>query len=62
MKRLRAIAKAADADLGLVREGGSHEIWTLAGERLVIPRHNEINELTARGIIEKAKEVTDHGV
>jgi mRNA interferase HicA len=60
MKRLRAIAKAADADLGFVREGGNHEIWTLAGERLVIPRHSDINELTARGILDKAKEVTDH--
>ena len=35
--RLRAIAKSADVELDFVREGGNHEIWTLAGKRLVIP-------------------------
>ena len=58
MKRLRAIAKSADVELDLVREGGNHEIWILASERLVIPRHREVNEHTAEGIIRKAKEVT----
>lgn len=58
MKRLRAIARAADAEFRLVREGGNHEIWTMGGGRLVIPRHGEINELTAQGIIKKAREIT----
>lgn len=49
MSRLRSIAKADGAELNLVRQGGSHEIRTLAGERLVIPRHREINERTADG-------------
>jgi hypothetical protein len=38
IKRLRAIAEATDTDLGFVRQGGNHEIWTIAGERIVIPR------------------------
>ena len=58
MKRLRAIAKSADVELDFVREGGNHEIWTLGGERLVIPRHREVNEHTAERIIRKAEEVT----
>jgi len=58
VKQLRAIAKNAEVDLTFVREGGNHEIWTIAGARLVIPRHREINERTANGIIKKAKEVT----
>lgn len=58
MKRLRAIAKSADVELDLVRQGGNDEIWTLAGERLVIPRNREVNERTAEGIIRKAEEVT----
>ena len=58
MKRLRAIAKSADVELDLVREGGNHEIWILAGEQLVIPRNREVNERTAEGIIRKAEEVT----
>jgi hypothetical protein len=40
------------------REGANHEVWTIAGERLVIPRHREINEHTARAIIGRAEEVT----
>ena len=46
------------AIVDFVREGGNHEICTLAGERLVIPRHREVNERTAEGIIRKAEEVT----
>lgn len=61
MKRLRAIARSADVELDLVREGGNHEIWIFAGERLVIPRHREVNERTAEGIIRKAEEVTSDG-
>jgi mRNA interferase HicA len=61
IKQLRATAKAADTDLEFVREGANHEVWTIGGERLVIPRHREINEHTARGIIKKAKEVTTDG-
>jgi hypothetical protein len=61
MKRLRQIATAADTELGFVREGANHEIWTIAGERLVIPRHRDINEHTAQGILDRAKEVTTDG-
>jgi mRNA interferase HicA len=61
IKRLRAIAKAANTDLELVREGANHEVWTIGDERLVIPRHREINEYTAEGIIKKAEEVTTDG-
>ena len=37
-------------------EGGSHsKVWI--GERFVtVPRHNEINELTAKSIIAKVEE------
>ena len=45
-------------DFEFVREGGSHEIWSLGDERIVIPRHRETNERLAKGIIAKAKEVT----
>lgn len=58
MKKLRAIAKAADRNLDFVREGANHEIWTIGDERLVIPRHRDINERTAQGIIRKAEEVS----
>ena len=34
----------------LVRQGGRHEIWRCGGTEVVIPRHAEINELTALAI------------
>lgn len=61
MRTLRAIAKAVGMDLDFVREGANHEIWTFGGERLVIPRHRDINERTARSIIKKAKDVSGDG-
>ena len=53
--------RAPGTDTGWVREGANHEVWTIGDERLVIPRHREINEYTAKGIIKKAEEVTTDG-
>jgi hypothetical protein len=61
VKHLRAVARATGTDLVFVREGANHEVWVIAGERLVIPRHREINERTARAIIRRAEEVTTNG-
>ncbi len=61
VKRLRAVARATGTDLVFVREGTNHEVWAIAGRRLVIPRHREINEHTAQAIIRRAKEVTTDG-
>ncbi len=61
VKHLQQVARAAGTDLVFVREGANHEVWTVAGERLVIPRHREINEHTARAIIRRAEEVTTNG-
>jgi predicted RNA binding protein YcfA (HicA-like mRNA interferase family) len=59
MKRndlLQLIAEAArERGIGweFVREGGDHEIWTLDGQRVAIPRHREVHELTAGRIIKE---------
>lgn len=34
-----------------VRQGASHEIWVCGGKTFPIPRHREINEHTAHGIV-----------
>ena len=53
MKRtvlLRTIARAANrtgAEWRLVRDRGDHEVWSLDGIRVVVPRHREVNEMTA---------------
>lgn len=41
----------------LSREGGRHEIWTNGLQTQAVPRHKEINEWTARGIV---KFVAEH--
>ncbi|MFE9206597.1 type II toxin-antitoxin system HicA family toxin [Micromonospora sp. NPDC007230] len=57
MKRTDLISKIgkAAADAGTtfekVREGGSHTIYRYGSQNVVIPRHKEINENTARGIL-----------
>lgn len=62
MKRrdlIRTIGKAAgevDLDWRLLREGASHSIYTLDGLRVPIPRHTEINERTAAGILRTCAE------
>lgn len=57
MKRvylLRMISRAA-SDAGLpwvmTREGGNHSIFTLSNTQIQIPRHRDINELTAKAIM-----------
>lgn len=61
LKRLRAEASRHGVDLVFVRQGSNHEVWNLGRQRLVIPRHNEINEHTARSIIELARKAPLHG-
>jgi len=50
LKKLRAIAKQK----GLTydeSEGGRHTKVSVGDKQTTVPRHNEINELTAKGII-----------
>jgi mRNA interferase HicA len=61
IKRLRAISSEAGTEAVFLREGANHELWKIAGERIVIPRHREINERTARSIIEQARRAAAHG-
>jgi len=44
-------AREADVRWEFVREGRGHEIWSLGGRLLPIPRHREINEETAVAIL-----------
>ncbi|MCI0383463.1 hypothetical protein [Streptomyces sp. CNQ085] len=55
IKELRQIAASKDADLVLARQGAKHEIYTLRGVSLPVPRHREIAEGTARALIKAAE-------
>ena len=50
LKRLEAIAKQQGVEL-LQEEGGSHTKVYIGDKQSVVARHNEINDMTAKGII-----------
>jgi mRNA interferase HicA len=54
MKQLRAIAKEQGVDYA-VSEGGSHTKVRLGDRFVTVPRHRDINELTAKGILRDAR-------
>jgi hypothetical protein len=37
-------------DFEMKRQRGSHQMWTCGQTAVVIPKHTEVNELTARSI------------
>jgi hypothetical protein len=45
----------------LLRSAGGHDIWSLDGIRIPIPRHNEINEYTAQGILKATESKLGEG-
>jgi mRNA interferase HicA len=55
IRRLEAVARERGACLTLAREGGAHTVYVVGAVRIVVPRHREINELTARGIIDDVR-------
>jgi mRNA interferase HicA len=38
----------------LVRNGSRHDVWSDGEREIVVPRHNEINEYTAKAILKEA--------
>lgn len=58
LKRIAKIAKATSTTWELGRQGANHEIWYYGERRVVIPRHNEINEITAKSILNYIKDET----
>ena len=56
MKRRDLIRKLEKAGYILLRDKGDHTVYYKKGLPLVeIPRHKEVNEITARGILKSAR-------
>ena len=55
MKRRDLIARIREEGCVLVRTVGRHDFWrnVITGECQPVPRHREINEITARAIIRR---------
>jgi hypothetical protein len=51
MKRISRAAKDAERSWEKIRSGAKHDLWECGQTRVPIPRHNEINEYTAEGIM-----------
>jgi len=55
MKRKELEQKLKILGWSLIRRGRRHDIWTNDEYEIVVPRHNEINEYTAKAILKVAK-------
>lgn len=51
LKKVSEAAKAKGLIFASIRNKGDHEVFSLDGQRVTVPRHSEINELTARSIL-----------
>lgn len=61
LKALRKMAKEAGVEFVLVRNGANHDIYRLSDLAITMPRHTEVNELTAKGILKDANEYLNGG-
>jgi mRNA interferase HicA len=50
-RKIRRAANAAGVTWVMVRQGGNHELWQAGETRVTIPRHRELNDITAEGIM-----------
>ena len=56
MRRTELLKKLAQiGPLELIREGANHTLYRVNGNPVTIPRHREINELTAKAILKDAQ-------
>lgn len=54
MKRRELERALRELGWQLVRHGGRHDVWAKGEREIPIPRHAEINELTAKAILKDA--------
>ena len=55
MKRKDLEKKLMGLGWTLFRHGRRHDIWFRDNYEIVVPRHNEINEYTAKSILKEAR-------
>ena len=59
MKKKTLIKKIRSMGARYWAAGGKHDIYELNGHKLWIPRHSEIPEYTAEGIIKDAQKINE---
>lgn len=61
LKKISKAAKTAGLAWDLYSEGAEHSIYKLDGQKIAIPRHREINEYTAQGILKDTEDELGKG-
>ena len=56
MKRRDLIKLAEENGFKFLRNGGDHDIYTDGKKKVAIPRHKEINEITAKKIARQVEQ------
>lgn len=56
IRRVGRAARVAGVTWMKLRPGRAHDVWDCGGLRVSIPRHRELNELTANGIMRTLEE------
>lgn len=51
MRRIARQAKRCQVEWVFVRQGGEHEVWRCGREQVIVPRHREVLQYTAEGIM-----------
>jgi mRNA interferase HicA len=52
MKRKDVEKRLREYGWYFLRRGGKHDVWTNGELETTVPRHREINEMTARAVIQ----------
>ena len=55
VKRTALERELKKAGWSFKRHGGNHDVWSNGQDETTVPRHNEINEYTAKGILKQAR-------
>ncbi|MBU7600716.1 hypothetical protein JGS22_024580 [Streptomyces sp. P38-E01] len=53
VRKIRDAASAQGIDFEMKRQNGSHQMWSCGDISVVIPKHAEVNEMTAEGICKR---------
>jgi hypothetical protein len=59
--KIAKAARAAGVDFSQIRDTGRHSIYRCGDVIFPVPRHNEINEFTAQGIVKDLESVLGVG-
>jgi mRNA interferase HicA len=61
LRRVARMARSRGVAWRLDRQGANHEVWRCGSVEVTVPRHREINEITAIGILTSLEEALGKG-